>query len=64
VLERVDQKVVTEAVGVETGVTGGSELGQVVLPLLLMVHGIPQYDMSNLITGPHWSPPVFPNLSK
>jgi hypothetical protein len=53
VLKRVDQEVVAEAVGVETGVTGGSELGQVVLPLLLMVHGIPQYDMSNLITGPH-----------
>ena len=42
-----------EAVGIESAVTRGAKLCQLVLPLLLVVYGTSQDDMSDLISGPH-----------
>ena len=52
-LERIDQIMVGPAVDIEPGVPGRPELPQVVLPLLLVVDGIPPDDLPDLITDAH-----------
>ena len=52
-LEGIDQVVVGPAVDVKTGVAGGPELLQVVLPLLLMVDAVPRHHLPNLVTNAH-----------
>ena len=41
-----------KAISIEASVSRGPELSKLVLPLLLVVHGAPQDNMSNLISGP------------
>ena len=53
VLEGVYQVVVRPAVDVEPGIAGRPELRQVVLPLLLVVNGVPLDDMAYLVAYAH-----------
>ena len=69
-LEGVDQEMITVAVGVEPGVVDRPKLSEQTLPLLLVVNGVPQDDMSHLVSGPHQrssgliSPSVTVNTTK
>ena len=52
-LEGVDQVVVGPAIDVEPGVAAGPELLQVVLPLLLVINGVPLHHLPDLIANTH-----------
>jgi len=56
-LEWVDQVMMGPAIGVETGIPGGSELLQLILPLLLQVQGSPHDYLAYLIGNFHLAAP-------
>ena len=55
VLEGVDEVVVAPAIYVEPGVPRCAKLRQVILPLLLVVDGIPVDNVANLVGYAHLS---------
>ena len=49
-LKRIYQQVVTPAKSIESSISGGSELAQMVLPLLLEVQRLSQDDVPYVVT--------------